>query len=146
MAWLEPVCLLLSFSPTACPVGNSGYIHRIRISCKLKPDSIVDLDSKSQKPKKEQLTKSQKRRMWDRGGLESEERPRYGMGVKAYKHFMGNIDIILTCIHYSGAGIGSTSSGISPKLAGNQRARDSISYTFFCMTTNYMIKWTQIAV
>lgn len=37
--------------------------------------SISEVASKTEK-KKEQLTKAQKRRMWDKGGLESEERPR----------------------------------------------------------------------
>eukprot|EP00095_Tigriopus_kingsejongensis_P001649 maker-scaffold801_size95070-snap-gene-0.19 protein:Tk01649 transcript:maker-scaffold801_size95070-snap-gene-0.19-mRNA-1 annotation:"rwd domain-containing protein 4a" len=39
-------------------------------------DDDADSGNKSQKKKDQQLTKAQKRRMWDKGGLESEERPR----------------------------------------------------------------------
>ncbi|XP_059083823.1 RWD domain-containing protein 4-like isoform X2 [Tigriopus californicus] len=38
-------------------------------------DDDSEVSSKTEK-KKEQFTKAQKRRMWDKGGLESEERPR----------------------------------------------------------------------
>jgi hypothetical protein len=43
-------------------------------------------ESEKGKPKKEQLTKSQKRRMWNRGGLESEDRPRGWNWVDVVKH------------------------------------------------------------
>ena len=45
------------------------------------------LDSASFKPeKKEQLTKAQKRRMWDKGGIDSEDRPRGWNWIDVVKH------------------------------------------------------------
>jgi hypothetical protein len=40
----------------------------------------------SKSEKKEQLTKAQKRRMWDKGGIDSEDRPRGWNWVDVVKH------------------------------------------------------------
>ena len=47
-----------------------------------------DLNQESSKSggKKEQLTKAQKRRMWNRGGLETEDRPRGWNWVDIVRH------------------------------------------------------------
>ncbi len=53
----------------------------------IKTVSIADDEVKvSNKPKKEQLTKSQKRRMWDKGGLDTEERPRGWNWIDVIRH------------------------------------------------------------
>ena len=50
---------------------------------------VVDDSSKAggvAKAKKEQLTKAQKRKMWNRGGLEAEERPRGWDWIDVIRH------------------------------------------------------------
>lgn len=42
----------------------------------LEEASLQDDASRGKSPRKEQLTKAQKRRMWDKGGLDTEDRPR----------------------------------------------------------------------
>jgi hypothetical protein len=48
--------------------------------------SCRDDRKKDTSPKKEQLTKTQKRRMWDKGGLDGEDRPRGWDWVDVIRH------------------------------------------------------------
>ncbi len=53
----------------------------------LQNNLIFVLDKLSSKvEKKEQLTKAQKRRMWDKGGMDSEDRPRGWNWVDVIRH------------------------------------------------------------
>ena len=48
--------------------------------------SVVNRCSGKEYIKKEQLTKAQKRRMWNRGGLETDDRPRGWNWVDIVRH------------------------------------------------------------
>jgi hypothetical protein len=62
--------------------------HVAPIKFQFNPHFRFHVLSGSSKPKakKEQLTKNQKRRMWDKGGLDSEERPRGWNWVDVIRH------------------------------------------------------------
>ena len=56
------------------------------VSDRLANTDLEDQESSKITVKKEQLTKSQKRRMWNRGGLDTEDRPRGWNWVDIVKH------------------------------------------------------------
>ena len=56
------------------------------VSEKLASSDLQDQETSKNTVKKEQLTKAQKRRMWNRGGLETDDRPRGWNWVDIVRH------------------------------------------------------------
>ena len=56
------------------------------VSEKLASSDLQDQETSKNTVKKEQLTKAQKRRLWNRGGLETDDRPRGWNWVDIVRH------------------------------------------------------------